>query len=78
LEGLDSLPYVCLRVPTGNGKKFLLDYRLVLKDGKWRVYNVMIEGISMVKNYRDQFRDILAKDSPGQVVKMLREKVRKG
>jgi phospholipid transport system substrate-binding protein len=50
----------------------------VLKDGKWRVYDVIIEGISMVKNYRDQFRDILAKDSPEQVLKMLREKAAKG
>jgi len=50
----------------------------VLKDGKWKVYDVIIEGISMVKNYRDQFRDILAKDSPEQVLKMLREKVAKG
>jgi len=65
-------------VLTGDGKKIPLDYRLVLKDGKWRVYDVIIEGISMVKNYRDQFRDILAKDSPDQVLKMLREKVGKG
>jgi phospholipid transport system substrate-binding protein len=65
-------------VLTGDGKKIPLDYRLVLKDGKWRVYDVIIEGISMVKNYRDQFRDILAKDSPEQVLKMLREKVGKG
>jgi phospholipid transport system substrate-binding protein len=65
-------------VLTGDGKKIPLDYRLVLKDGKWRVYDVIIEGISMVKNYRDQFRDILAKDSPEQVLKMLREKVSKG
>ncbi len=65
-------------VLTNDGKKIPLDYRLVLKDGKWRVYDVIIEGISMVKNYRDQFRDILAKDSPEQVLKMLREKVAKG
>jgi len=65
-------------VLTGDGKKIPLDYRLVLKDGKWKVYDVIIEGISMVKNYRDQFRDILAKDSPEQVLKMLREKVSKG
>jgi phospholipid transport system substrate-binding protein len=65
-------------VLTADGKKIPLDYRLVLKDGKWRVYDVIIEGISMVKNYRDQFRDILAKDSPEQVLKMLREKVSKG
>jgi len=74
----ESQAEVFSNVLTGDGKKIPLDYRLVLKDGKWRVYDVIIEGISMVKNYRDQFRDILAKDSPEQVLKMLREKVAKG
>jgi phospholipid transport system substrate-binding protein len=41
------------------------------------VYDVIIEGISLVKNYRDQFRDILAKDSPEEVLKMLRERATK-
>jgi phospholipid transport system substrate-binding protein len=65
-------------VVTGDGKKIPLDYRLILKGGSWRVYDVIIEGISLVKNYRDQFRDILAKDSPEEVLKMLRDKVAKG
>jgi len=65
-------------VLTADGKKIPLDYRLIQKEGNWRVYDVIIEGISLVKNYRDQFRDILAKDSPEEVLKMLREKVAKG
>jgi phospholipid transport system substrate-binding protein len=63
---------------TADGKKIPLDYRLILKEGQWRVYDVIIEGISLVRNYRDQFRDILAKDSPEEVLKMLREKAAKG
>jgi len=69
---------VTSNVLTADGKKIPLDYRMVQKDGSWRVYDVIIEGISLVKNYRDQFRDILAKDSPEEVLKMLREKVAKG
>jgi phospholipid transport system substrate-binding protein len=69
---------VTSNVLTADGKKIPLDYRLIQKDGSWRVYDVIIEGISLVKNYRDQFRDILAKDSPEDVLKMLREKVAKG
>ena len=69
---------VTSNVLTSDGKKIPLDYRLVQKEGNWRVYDVIIEGISLVKNYRDQFRDILAKDSPEEVLKMLREKVAKG
>jgi phospholipid transport system substrate-binding protein len=60
-----------------DGKKIPLDYRLIRKDASWRVYDVIIEGISLVKNYRDQFRDIMAKDSPEEVLKMLRDKVAK-
>jgi phospholipid transport system substrate-binding protein len=69
---------VTSNVLTGDGKKIPLDYRLIQKSGNWRVYDVIIEGISLVKNYRDQFRDILAKDSPEEVLKMLRDKVAEG
>jgi phospholipid transport system substrate-binding protein len=69
---------VTSNIITGDGKKIPLDYRLISKGGSWGVYDVIIEGISLVKNYRDQFRDILAKDSPEEVLKILRDKVAKG
>jgi phospholipid transport system substrate-binding protein len=49
-------------------------YRVYLKEGKWKVYDVIIEGISLIKNYRTQFRDILANNPPEEVLKILREK----
>ena len=49
-------------------------YRVYLKDGKWKVYDVIIEGISLIKNYRTQFRDILANNPPEEVLKILRKK----
>ena len=52
-------------------------YRVYLKDGKWKVYDVIIEGISLVKNYRTQFRDILANNPPEEVLKILRNKTEK-
>jgi phospholipid transport system substrate-binding protein len=69
---------VTSNILTADGKKIPLDYRMIRKEAGWRVYDVIIEGISLVKNYRDQFRDILAKDSPEEVLKMLRDKVAKG
>jgi phospholipid transport system substrate-binding protein len=51
-----------------------INYRLYLKDGQWRVYDVIIEGISLIKNYRTQFREILANNPPEEVLKILREK----
>ena len=52
-------------------------YRLYLKEGKWKVYDVIVEGISLVQNYRTQFREILANNSPEEVLKILREKTGK-
>ena len=63
---------------TSDGKKIPLFYRLTDKGGSWKVYDVIIEGVSMVKNYRTQFRQILAKDSPDKLIEVLRDKVNKG
>ena len=63
---------------TSDGKKIPLFYRLTDKSGSWKVYDVIIEGVSMVKNYRTQFREILAKDSPDKLLEILRSKVGKG
>jgi phospholipid transport system substrate-binding protein len=63
---------------TADGKKIPLFYRLTDKSGDWKVYDVIIEGVSMVKNYRTQFREILAKDSPDKLLEILRNKVGKG
>jgi phospholipid transport system substrate-binding protein len=60
---------------TSDGKKIPLFYRLTDKSGSWKVYDVIIEGVSMVKNYRTQFRQILAKDSPDKLIEILRKKV---
>jgi phospholipid transport system substrate-binding protein len=54
-----------------------INYRVYLKDGQWRVYDVIIEGISLIKNYRTQFREILVNNPPEEVLKILREKTGK-
>ena len=54
-----------------------INYRLVLRNGEWKVYDVVIEGISMVKNYRSQFKQLLVKGSPDDLLKTLREKINK-
>ena len=59
------------------GTEIPIFYRVYLKDGQWRVYDVIIEGISLIKNYRTQFREILANNPPEEVLKILREKTSK-
>jgi phospholipid transport system substrate-binding protein len=52
-----------------------VNYRLRDKDGKWFVYDIYIEGVSLVNNYRIQFNDILMKSSYQELVKRLEEKI---
>jgi phospholipid transport system substrate-binding protein len=49
-------------------------YKLRTKDQRWWVYDIVIEGVSLVNNYRTQFSDILAKSSFEGLMKKLREK----
>jgi len=49
-------------------------YKLRTKDQKWQAYDMVIEGVSLVNNYRNQFSDILAKSSFEGLMKKLREK----
>ena len=51
-----------------------LDYRLLLKDENWLVYDVVVDGVSLVKNYRVQFDRIIRDSSYEELVKTLREK----
>ena len=52
-----------------------IDYRLVLKDNGWKVYDISIEGVSLVSNYRTQFKEILMNKSSGEFLEVLRKKV---
>lgn len=57
-----------------DGKKTPIFYRLSNKTGQWLAYDVIIEGISFIKNYRDQFRDILNRNTPEELLKQMRQK----
>ncbi len=52
-----------------------VDYSLKKKGEVWRVYDVKVEGVSLVKNYRTQFNDILRKEKPAQLIDRLKAKV---
>ena len=61
---------------TTDNKKVPLFYRMTNKSGEWKVYDVVIEGISMVKNYRGQFREILKTKKPEDLLQTLRGKAK--
>ncbi|MDH4186617.1 MAG: ABC transporter substrate-binding protein [Nitrospira sp.] len=51
-----------------------MDYRLHVKDGTWHAYDLVVDGVSLVKNYRSQFDKIIRSDSYRELVHRLRER----
>ncbi len=51
----------------GKGKEIPIAYRLV-DHGSWKVYDVIIEGVSLVQNYRTQFGQLLVNDTPDALI----------
>jgi phospholipid transport system substrate-binding protein len=52
-----------------------LNYRLLQEGDTWKVYDVVIEGVSLVSNYRAQFRRIIHQSSYAELVRRLQTKV---
>lgn len=62
------------KVVTAKRDEFTLDYRMINQNGKWMVYDVVIEGVSLVSNYRSQFNRIITASGYGELVKKLQNK----
>jgi ABC-type transporter MlaC component len=58
----------------GENNGALVDYRMRDKKTDWKIIDVVIEGISMVANFRDQFREVISKDGPEGLLEKLKEK----
>ena len=63
------------KIVTKRGEEVALNYKLHKIEGDWKVYDVVIENISMVNNYRSQFNRLLAKYSFAEVLDIIREKL---
>src|SRR5207237_6156116 len=61
-------------IATKSNTEVPVDYRMHLKDGRWRVYDVIIEGVSLVSNYRTQFNKIVQTSSFQELVKKMKSK----
>jgi len=64
-------------VTTRQNLEFPVDYRMVEGSGGYRIYDVVVEGISLVGNYRSQFNSILQKSSFQEMMDKLRATIRK-
>jgi len=59
-----------------SSKEIPIFYRVIMSDGAWKVYDVVVENVSLVQNYRSQFNEILVKNTPEQLLEILRKKVK--
>jgi phospholipid transport system substrate-binding protein len=65
---------VSTRIITKNGTEVPVDYRMIKRADRWLVYDVSIEGVSLVSNYRTQFNKIIQTTSYNELVSKLRNK----
>jgi phospholipid transport system substrate-binding protein len=62
---------------TRTGKEIAVDFNLINNNGELQIYDVNIEGVSLVNNYRSQFNDFLLKSPFKELVQNMREKTLK-
>src|SRR5438309_4203140 len=62
------------KLVTKQGTEIPVDYRMHRRGDKWLVYDVVIEGVSLIANYRTQFNKIITTSSFQELVKKMRTK----
>lgn len=74
-ESVDrELAQVETKIVQSKGEPLTVDYKLHLVDGTWKVYDVVIENISLVNNYRSQFHRIITSESFDELLARLKAK----
>ncbi|MBV9733415.1 MAG: ABC transporter substrate-binding protein [Verrucomicrobia bacterium] len=67
---------ISTQVAAPNGERpYAVVYRLINLPGGWRIYDVLIEGVSFVANYRAQFDDLVRRGGAAAVIKSLEAKL---
>src|SRR5262249_17442019 len=65
---------VATRISTKSGTEVPIDYRMLKRGDRWLVYDVNIEGVSLVANYRTQFNKIIQTSSYNDLVQKMKTK----
>lgn len=63
------------RILSNDGREYSVNYRFFLMDGEWMIYDIVAGNISLVNNFRSQFKRILAKSSYQELVRKIRQKL---
>lgn len=58
------------------GQEIPVDLWMIKREGMWKIYDIQVLGISAVRNYRAQFKSLLSKETPAQVIQRIKDKIR--
>lgn len=61
-------------IQSGGGSRIPVDYSLRHHDGRWQVYDITVDGVSLVTTYRSSFSDIVGREGIGGLIAHLRQK----
>jgi phospholipid transport system substrate-binding protein len=74
-ETMDSqYATVNTKIVSKNDQAFSADYKLHRVEGKWKIYDVVVEGISLVNNYRAQFSRVIERSSFEELIRSMQQK----
>jgi phospholipid transport system substrate-binding protein len=65
---------VSTKIVANNGEEFSVDYKLYQSGNDWKVYDVVIENVSIVNNYRSQFNRVIARSSFEDLMRRMKDK----
>jgi phospholipid transport system substrate-binding protein len=76
-ETIDKDGYASVRteIVVKRDANVAVEYRLLRREGNWQIYDVVIEGVSLVNNYRTQFNNIVSQESFDALMKKLKLKL---
>ncbi len=64
------------KIVSGKGEEFLVNYKLLYTNKVWRIYDVVVENISLVNNYRSQFNRVISNSSYNELIGRIRQKLK--
>jgi len=78
MEPTDKQATVKTQIIQGGAQPISVDYTLAKKDDQWKVFDIVIEGVSLVTNYRSQFASEIKNNGIDSLISKLAEKNNKG
>lgn len=72
----DNYARVDSKIVSKRGEEFSVDYKLLRTNGDWRIYDVVVENISLVNNYRSQFNRVISNSSYKNLIDRINQKLK--